>query len=35
LSTLALPSFVAVAGIMLGTAAGLRGALRVRPLSTA
>ena len=27
LSTLALPSFVAVAGIMLGTAAGLRGAL--------
>jgi uncharacterized membrane protein YedE/YeeE len=35
LSTLALPSFVAVAGIMLGTAAGLRGALRVRPLSAA
>jgi uncharacterized protein len=35
LSTLALPSFVAVAGIMLGTAAGLRGVLRVRPLSTA
>ena len=32
LSTLALPSFVAVAGILLGTAAGLRGALRVRPL---
>src|SRR4051794_19399036 len=30
-STLALASFVAVAGIMLGTAAGLRGALRVRP----
>jgi hypothetical protein len=35
LSTLALASFVAVAGIMLGTAAGLRGALRVRPLATA
>src|SRR5882757_3853159 len=33
LSTLALASFVAVAGIMLGTAAGLRGALRVRPLA--
>ena len=33
LSTLALASFVAVAGIMLGTAAGLRGALRVRPLT--
>lgn len=33
-STLALPSLVAVAGIMLGTAAGLRGALRVRPLAT-
>jgi hypothetical protein len=32
LSTLALPSFVAVAGIMLGTAAGLRGALRVQPI---
>jgi uncharacterized membrane protein YedE/YeeE len=32
LSTLALASFVAVAGILLGTAAGLRGALRVRPL---
>jgi hypothetical protein len=32
LSTLALPSFVAVAGILLGTAAGLRGALRVQPL---
>jgi hypothetical protein len=31
LSTLALASFVAVAGIMLGTAAGLRGALRVQP----
>src|SRR5206468_6362826 len=35
LSTLALASFVAVAGIMLGTAAGLRGALRVRPLVAA
>ena len=32
-STLALASFVAVAGIMIGTAAGLRGALRVRPLA--
>lgn len=32
LSTLALASFVAVAGIFLGTAIGLRGALRVRPL---
>jgi uncharacterized protein len=32
LSTLALASFVAVAGILLGSAAGLRGALRVRPL---
>jgi uncharacterized protein len=32
LSTLALASFVAVAGILLGTATGLRGALRVRPL---
>jgi uncharacterized membrane protein YedE/YeeE len=31
-STLALTSFVAVAGILLGTAAGLRGALRVQPL---
>ena len=35
LSTLALASFVAVAGILLGTAAGLRGALRVRPLAAA
>jgi uncharacterized membrane protein YedE/YeeE len=35
LSTLALASFVAVAGIMLGTAAGLRGALRVKPLAAA
>jgi len=35
LSTLALASLVAVAGILLGTAAGLRGALRVQPLATA
>jgi hypothetical protein len=35
LSTLALASFVAVAGILVGTAAGLRGALRVRPLAAA
>ena len=35
LSTLALASFVAVAGILLGTAIGLRGALRVRPLAAA
>jgi hypothetical protein len=34
LSTLALASLVAVAGIMLGTAIGLRGALRVRPLAS-
>lgn len=33
LSTLALASFIAVAGILLGAAAGLRGALRVRPLA--
>ena len=33
LSTLALASFVAVSGILLGSAAGLRGALRVRPLA--
>jgi hypothetical protein len=32
ISTLALASFVAVGGILLGTAAGLRGALRVQPL---
>jgi uncharacterized membrane protein YedE/YeeE len=32
LSTLALASFVAVGGILLGTAAGLRGVLRVQPL---
>jgi hypothetical protein len=35
LSTLALASFIAVAGILLGTAAGLRGALRVQPLAVA
>jgi uncharacterized protein len=35
LSTLSLASFVAVAGILAGTAAGLRGALRVRPLAAA
>jgi uncharacterized protein len=35
LSTLALASLVSVAGIMLGTAAGLRGALRVQPLAAA
>lgn len=35
LSTLALGSFVAVAGILLGTAAGLRGRLRVQPLAVA
>jgi uncharacterized protein len=35
LSTLALASFVAVAGIFAGTAAGLRGALRIRPLAAA
>lgn len=35
LSTLSLASFVAIAGILLGTAAGLRGALRVRPLAAA
>jgi uncharacterized membrane protein YedE/YeeE len=34
LSTLSLASFVAVTGIMLGTAIGLRGALRVRPLAS-
>lgn len=32
LSTLSLASFVAVAGILVGTAAGLRGWLRVQPL---
>ncbi|MDN4987800.1 YeeE/YedE family protein [Bradyrhizobium arachidis] len=35
LSTLALGSFVAVAGILLGTTAGLCGALRVQPLAVA
>ncbi|MGX1351352.1 putative membrane protein YedE/YeeE [Bradyrhizobium elkanii] len=35
LSTLSLSSFIAIAGIMLGTGAGLRGSLRVRPLVTA
>jgi uncharacterized membrane protein YedE/YeeE len=35
LSTLALASFVAVAGILLGSAAGLRGVLRVQPLAAA
>ncbi|WGD49844.1 YeeE/YedE family protein [Bradyrhizobium sp. CB1650] len=35
MSTLALASFVAVAGILFGTAAGLRGALRVQPLAVA
>jgi uncharacterized protein len=35
LSTLALASFVAGAGILVGTAAGLRGALRVQPLAQA
>jgi uncharacterized membrane protein YedE/YeeE len=34
-STLALASFIAVGGILIGTAIGLRGALRVRPLATA
>src|SRR4051794_4770002 len=35
LSTLALPSFVAVAGILAGSALGLRGLLRVQPLVSA
>ncbi|MBR0824327.1 YeeE/YedE family protein [Bradyrhizobium manausense] len=35
LSTLSLASLVAVAGILLGTTAGLRGALRVQPLAMA
>lgn len=34
-STLALASFVAFAGILVGSATGLRGALRVRPLAAA
>ena len=33
LSTLSLASFVAVAGILIGSAAGLRGALKVQPLA--
>jgi uncharacterized protein len=33
LSTLSLASFIAVAGILIGTAAGLRGALKVQPLA--
>ncbi|MDA9434207.1 YeeE/YedE family protein [Bradyrhizobium sp. CCBAU 51627] len=35
MSTLAVGSFIAVAGILLGTTAGLRGALRVQPLAIA
>ena len=35
ISTLALASFIAVAGILLGSAAGLRGILRVQPLASA
>ena len=35
LSTLALASFVAAGGILLGSAAGLRGVLRVQPLASA
>ena len=34
-STLALGSFIAVAGILIGAAAGLRGVLRVQPLAMA
>ena len=34
-STLAVGSFIAVAGILLGTVAGLRGSLRVQPLAVA
>ena len=34
-STLALGSFIAVAGILIGAAAGLRGVLRVQPLAVA
>jgi len=33
LSTLSLASFIAVAGILIGTAAGLRGMLKVQPLA--
>ncbi len=32
-STLSIASFIAVAGILMGTAAGLRGALKVQPLA--
>jgi uncharacterized membrane protein YedE/YeeE len=35
ISTLAVASFIAVAGILLGTAVGLRGSLRVQPLAVA
>ena len=35
ISTLAVASFIAVTGILLGTAGGLRGALRVQPLAVA
>lgn len=35
MSTLAVGSFIAVAGILLGTTAGLRGALRIQPLAVA
>ncbi|UPK33357.1 YeeE/YedE family protein [Bradyrhizobium sp. 186] len=35
LSTLALGSIIAIAGILLGTTAGLRGVLRVQPLAAA
>ena len=35
LSTLSLLSFIAVAGILIGSTLGLRGALRVRPLAVA
>ncbi|MET4797699.1 putative membrane protein YedE/YeeE [Bradyrhizobium sp. LB11.1] len=35
ISTLALGSFIAVAGILLGATAGLRGSLRVQPLAVA
>jgi hypothetical protein len=34
-STLAVASLIAFAGILVGSAAGLRGALRVRPLAAA
>jgi hypothetical protein len=35
ISTLALPSFVAIAGILIGAAAGLRGPIRVPSLAPA